>query len=585
MATLRDAAQDIMGRGSTRPERRGLEYMEEYRNLCMSCMQDKNGQEICPHCGYAEGTPNPMPALPVGTVLQGKYIVGKFLSSDGEGLTYSVFDCVEKCGATLREFYPTALAAREGAEGMVRPLNGREEVFRRYLHDFLVNARCVARMRDLSGIVAIYDIFEENGSAYYLTEDCEGCTLRAFIERNGGPASWNAVRPLFMPVLSTLSAMHDAGIFHYGISPDTLFVTKTGKMKLTGFRIAAVRMENSELPPSLIPGCAALEQYRPVGKCGSYTDVYAFAACLFFSLTARLPQDAPHRKVDSRLLIPTSILKQIPQHVTSAMANALQVSWERRTRTFERLRAELSVAPIVAIEQNKVPAVETSRRVPQEPEKIKKKRKPLPDFVVGLISGVIALFVFSMAGLAYLALTGSPSGDTASQTSSAGVSSVLVSSAAPETSSGTLSSGTASALPVDQIATPDFKNLTLEQAKRKSTLKIYVSESVFSDEVAEGMIISQSVEVGETIASNGIVTVVLSKGAQYRVLPAVEGLEVVQAKSDLLAAGFTIGTTETEPSTAVAAGTVIRFKNANLEAGKEYEYGTTVDLIVAADAG
>ena len=67
----------------------------------------------------------------------------------------------------------------------------------------------------------------------------------------------------------------------------------------------------------------------------------------FFALTGELPQDALKRRTDPRLLIPTNILRTIPPHVVTALANALQVMPDKRTSTFERLRAELSAAPTI----------------------------------------------------------------------------------------------------------------------------------------------------------------------------------------------------------------------------------------------
>ena len=542
----------------------------------MACMQDKEEQAICPHCGFdAESSPNPLPALPLGAVLQKKYLVGKMLFSDSEGFTYVVFDCIQKNKALLREYYPTPeVVSREGENGSVQPLNGKEEIFQKYLHDFLMNARCVARMRDLSGILSIYDIFTENGTAYYVMEDYDGCTLREYVQKNSGPVTWNAARPLFMPLLSTLNTMHEAGIYHFGISPDTLIVTKSGKMKLMGFRIAAVRREETELPATLVPGCAAIEQYRPVGACGPYTDVYAFAACLFFTLTSRLPNDAPHRQADGRLLIPTSILKQIPKHVTSAMANALQVAPNKRTQSFERLRAELVVAATVAIEQDGFSKAEPQKMKPSEEEPKIKKRKPLPDFVVGILSGVVALLVFGLAGLAYLSLTGNKANDPDAGTN---VSSEAVSGITSGDTSGSVSS-----IPSNMVPAPPLTGMTLEEAKQSTSLKIYVTEYAFSDEVEEGKIISQSIAQGEPVAEEGIITVVLSQGAEYRTLPSVSGKDVVQAKTDLIAAGFTIGSTESEPSTTAAAGTVLRVNG--LTEGQQYQYGTAVNLVIASSA-
>ncbi len=84
-----------------------------------------------------------------------------------------------------------------------------------------------------------------------------------------------------MPVLSALSAIHAAGIRHLGISPDTLHIMKDGRMKLDGFCIGAVRRMNSDLPPDLVAGCAAMEQYVMDYLPNEATDVYGFAASLF----------------------------------------------------------------------------------------------------------------------------------------------------------------------------------------------------------------------------------------------------------------------------------------------------------------
>ena len=205
-------------------------------------------------------------------------------------------------------------------------------------------------MRDYPAITQLYDIFEENNTAYTVAEWAESITLKYFVERSGGTIGWNAARQLFMPVLSALSTIHSRGMNHLGISPESLRIMQDGRMKLTEFCIPAVRMTGRELPPDLYGGCAALEQYEPGAPVGEYTDVYGFAASLFFALTGVMPQAALKRKEDPRLLIPSSLLKSIPPHVVSALANALQVSPQKRTPTFERLRAELSASPTVTIE-------------------------------------------------------------------------------------------------------------------------------------------------------------------------------------------------------------------------------------------
>ncbi len=115
-------------------------------------------------------------------------------------------------------------------------------------------------------------------------------------------------------------------MMHLGISPDTLLIMRDGKMKLGSFSIGAVRQMDTDLPPELIPGCAAVEQYIMGDTLTEATDVYGFAASLFFALTGALPPEAPRRRSDARLLIPNAVMRSLPPYVISALANALQVS-------------------------------------------------------------------------------------------------------------------------------------------------------------------------------------------------------------------------------------------------------------------
>ena len=103
---------------------------------------------------------------------------------------------------------------------------------------FLELWRKLARMRGLSALILVFDIVEDHGTAYAISEYMEGVSLREYLLRSpSGYLSWEQARILFMPVLSTLGTLHSAGIIHRGISPTTLIVGKNGKMRITGFSI------------------------------------------------------------------------------------------------------------------------------------------------------------------------------------------------------------------------------------------------------------------------------------------------------------------------------------------------------------
>ena len=546
----------------------------------MACMTDKGEAKVCPHCGFDNGQENGAPFLPMGTVLQERYLVGKAQSSNSEGVTYCAYDITLKSKVMLREFFPQSMAARETDGATIRVPEEQRSSFRNCLVEFLSYSRGLARFRDLSGVLPVYDIFEDNGTAYSVTEFYDGgMTLRQFIEKNGGPVTWNAVRPLFMPLLSSLSALHEAGMGHYGLSPDHLLILPDGRMKMIHCSIPSVRKSGGVLPEMLPEGCAALEQYSREGRLTEATDVYAFAACVFFALTRREPQSAPRRKTDARLLIPTSILQQIPKHVVGALANGLQVFPDKRTPTFERMRAELSAAPVVA--------AEAEQREAEEPEPpAPKKKNGLPNFVVGLISFAAALLVFSLAGWAYLAATShnDEPAESSSQVSSGDVSSEDVSSGEEDASSGedSSSSGTSSyQLQGETVIVPKLVGQSLEQTQNNDSITVLVQERQFNDDVAEGIIISQSVEEGREIVKGGAVSVVVSKGSRLRTMPPVKNRDVNDVKADLLNAGFQIGDVTYEKTDSQEEGTVIRFADSTYTEGKQYEYGSRISLVVA----
>ena len=216
-------------------------------------------------------------------MLQDRYVVGKILRQNGEGFEYLGYDTVMASTVTVREYLPPNLASR-GEDGLsVSVIDGCEISFGEYKAEFLSYYRSVARMRELNVLLPIYDIFEENGAAYTISEWVESITLREFITRSGGSIEWSVARPLFMPVLSAMSAMHSGGVQHLGLSPDNLVIVREGKMKLTGFCIRAVRQADTDLAPELYSGCAAIEQYVMDYETTESTDVYGFTACLFYA--------------------------------------------------------------------------------------------------------------------------------------------------------------------------------------------------------------------------------------------------------------------------------------------------------------
>lgn len=545
----------------------------EKKNLCMNCMSDLEDKSVCPHCGYPADEKQQGDALPFHTLLQKRYLVGREKSRNGEGITYIGYDTILNIPVAIREFYPSNLCTRAEDNAAVAVIGGKEVPFDECLTDFLEYSRKVAHLRELSSIVQIYDIFEENHTAYTVSEWKESITLRFFVEHRGGRLLWNDARPLFMPVLSALSALHAAGICHLGISPETLVVTQDGKMRLEGFCTKAVRQDETGLSFDVVPGCAAIEQYVKSYTPNEATDVYGFAASLFFALTGVLPQDALKRRTDSRLLIPTAIIRDIPPHVVSSLANALQVMPDKRTQTFERLREELSAAPSVttSFTNTMINNTPSSYSLDAEPELSKKRG--VPRFVWAIGSCVVCLVVFTLIGVIWLSMGGG-FGTTESEEPVSAVSEV--SSQLESQVDSSVSSTAEETIPVPNLVGKNYDELTAETSEDYQILA--AADKEFDDTVPEGYIISQMPEVGNEMAKGTAIVVVVSKGPRNRELPDVAGEQLAAASTKVADKGF-VPTKIEQYSDTVPEGCVIGYKDA--QAGTQLPYGSQVVLVVS----
>lgn len=548
--------------------------MAGFETLCMNCMSDTAGKSECPNCGCQSGEPQVPHGLPIRTMLQNRYIVGRAKSSNGEGTTYIGYDTVLHLPVELREFFPQTLCKRMDEEQEIHVLAGKELLFNQYLAEFLSYAREIAHLRELSTIVQIYDIFEENHTAYTVAEWHESITLRYYVERSGGNLNWNAARQLFMPVLSALSTMHAAKVSHLGISPDTLRIMKDGKMVLGSFCIAALRRTDAGLPADLTPGCAAIEQYVMGYAPDESTDVYGFAAALFFTLTGELPQDALKRRTDARLLIPTNILRTIPPHVVTALANALQVTPDQRTSTFERLRAELSAAPTITatIEEPELLGGLEEAEPPKEKEHTA---------AWVLIPCAVALVLFTVVGVLWLSggglpLQGQPTVESETETSETSMPDESGMPALLQTTPGE-PAVSSDKIKVPQLIGEDYDSL-MRMSSSGADYQIIRSEEMFSDVWPEGEVLSQSPSSGDEMERGGTIVVVVSKGSEIRTLPVIYGKPLADASTTVADAGFVPTKTEAY-NDVVPEGCAIGYEGK--EEGDKLSYGTEVVIVIS----
>lgn len=543
--------------------------------LCLGCMAKNNGEDVCPSCGFDKHSEQLPPFLPLGTVLQAKYIVGRVLGSTTEYIKYLGFDKSVDSAIVLREYFPAGICTRTAASPNVIVIPDKQETYDRLMQDYLSLHRNVACFKELSAIIPVYDIFNEYGTAYVVENYEEDIPFKEYMERSGGSLEWDTARPLFMPLLSALSKIHQKGLLHLGISPENLVIAPSGKMKIDNFSIPAARQNGKGIPAQLYSGSSAPEQYELSERLDESTDIYGFTATLFYALTGKLPSDARKRREDGRLLISTNVVKRLPPHVITALANGLQVDRSIRIRDFETLRAQLSAAPTVKAIQEEIarPAV-----VPQA-EEISGKKK-LSNFGYGVIAAIVALIVFSAAGYFWISsnpfqgmFAPTPGTSNASDPTAPSDSSIPEDYTYPKDS--------------EYFRVPNFVNQKFDDVVKAAEANgeyfvVRTTNDEFSDTIPEGYICSQTPEGMTTVGrgNDGVtISVTVSKGPKQRELPKVEGLSLDKAAQALAEAGF-ITNTVLEFSDTAEENKVIGYEKSFKE-GQKIDYGSEVTIIVS----
>ena len=533
-------------------------------SLCMGCMQEKGDQTVCPYCGFDNSEKQQAPFLPYGTVLMNRYIVGTGIDNDGECTRYLCYDKQTSEVLIACEFLPIGLISRGEGEKNVKVNYENRLNYNKLKDDFVNYYKILSELRELSALLNVHNIFEENNTAYVIEENEDLIPFEEYVQRSNGSLEWDIARPLFMPVISALEALHKRGVGHYAISPKNMFITASGKIKISGFATENERKRGTPLKSQLFSGAAAPEQYERNFPLDDITDIYGFCATLFFALTGNMPKSAPERLKDSRLLMSTNTVKRLPPHVVSALANGLQVERENRITDFDELRSQLSVAHTAKAIQDEISRT-ASMNISKNADG-KKNKNGMSPTTIFIISAVITAVLLGI--IFWLLMV---NGCNPAKSLFGGDTSATVESTAS-------TEWTGPTIPSYLGKTYDDVIKETEGQTNVTILRNYTDE--YSEEYKEGTVMAQSPEAGSRVTQedNIIISLTISKGKKMRELPAVEGLTLDQAAAAIGEQGL-LATGEYQYSDKYAEGRVIGYKSQ--QKGDTVEYGTNVILIVS----
>lgn len=288
-------------------------------------------------------------ALPAGTVLAEQYKIEEVLGQGGFGITYRAMDKKSQKRVAVKEFFPDTLAYREHRSVVSYP-GERSENYVYGLEGFLHEAETLRILDGNENIVRIYRYFEENGTAYFVMDYIEGVSFEAYIAERGGKISVAEAKQILFPIMDALDAVHAKGIIHRDVTPDNIYITKDGVVKLLDFGAARYSLgdRSCSLDVILKHGFAPMEQYKRHGKQGAYTDIYSLAATFYYAVTGKRPPDAVERIDEESLIPPHALGIEITEVDENALLQAMRFQPYDRFQTMRAFRRamQLTYAPV-----------------------------------------------------------------------------------------------------------------------------------------------------------------------------------------------------------------------------------------------
>ena len=359
----------------------------------------------------------------------GKYRIEKVLGQGGFGITYLAIQGGLERTVAIKEFFMREACCRASdSRGVTLGTEGNRETVDRYRQKFLKEARSIARLNH-PHIVRIIDVFEENGTAYYVMEYVAGGSLSDRVGRQGALSEPEATRYI-RQVADALTYIHTQRMTHLDVKPANIMLTDKDEVVLIDFGLAkqydsATGHQTSSTPVGISEGYAPLEQYMQggVGEFSPETDVYALGATYYKLLTGQTPPSASSVNEDGLPLEPLKSRGVTPLVIT-AITHAMEGRRRDRPKTVAEFLAEFDGVSGQAA--NPKPRTDTSHEASGSGDTTLKKKIPTPQPksparpVVSrktmMVAAAVLAAVLVVGGIVVAISQAWPSGETATET-------------------------------------------------------------------------------------------------------------------------------------------------------------------------
>ena len=509
---------------------------------CAYCFTQLDNNGKCPHCFKTQPEQTPQNTLPIGAVIDNRFIIGALLHQDGEGCEYAAYDEKLQMRVLLREFFPTALSVRE-ADFSISIVPGKEILFKNVLTAFVDLYKTLNELEDCPALQEIYGLYKYGNTVYASMQYFEGNTLSEILANTLGDIDDASLLELLKPVFQALVKIHAKGMIHGGICPDNILISPEGQVCLCHFATSSLRTANTELESELYDGYTSPEQYTITGWQGPWTDVFGISATLYRCLTGTRPRTADHYAEDTDMIPVARVCTDVDPRLSLAIARGMQFSYKKRIQSIEEFAEYVSGQRTEQPEEPKdnkkadrgdtrdisatTRQVEPAEKAGDTPKKAKNKKKIKlgKKQKIAILAAVLALIIIGAVAGA-VALTG---GDK-----DPGKESTTTEQEQGETEE--------EEEETKMITVPAVVGMQYEAFSTSSQYQgedyNYQVTYIYSDVYDEGVICGISPSEGEEVEAGTVIQVQVSKGEEKTQVPEIIGKTQAEAEKALSDAGI-----------------------------------------------
>jgi WD40 repeat protein/serine/threonine protein kinase len=283
-------------------------------------------------------------ALPSGTELVGDYRIERVLGAGGFGVTYLADEIALARMVTIKEYFPSDIAARDGGIDAAPRSQDCAGDYRWGLDRFIEEAQTLAKF-DHTNIVRVYRYFRANNTGYMVLHFEEGQSLKGWLKGLGRAPRQKELDAIIGPLLDALELIHKSDFLHRDIAPDNIIIRKSGDPVLIDFGSARGEIASHTKTVSALvkPGYSPYEQYAETSRQqGPWTDIYALGGTLYHAITGKRPPDSPSRMVKDELVSARDgALSSYRAGFLKAIDKALALNVEARPQSIAAWRGDL----------------------------------------------------------------------------------------------------------------------------------------------------------------------------------------------------------------------------------------------------